>query len=183
MAIPWPQSWQRQFRKLSLFPSIQTAPLPSIHPSSPGVRILILIFTANAHNSFRMLHSLFNIHSQQWAWWSSLSLSQWLISLLAWMVLLFERVEASCKTIRINADGDGWSSMDITIYTAMRKWRITPKTQLKLMMMMSTRSPCQIIVYINSNKITLSHIPKLYATHQGLDTKQNATKPSCYECI
>ena len=37
----------------------------SIHPSSPGVRILILIFTANAHNSFRMLHSSFNIHSQQ----------------------------------------------------------------------------------------------------------------------
>ena len=33
----------------------------------------------------------------------------WFISaiLLAWIVLLFERVEASCKTIRINADGDG----------------------------------------------------------------------------
>ena len=37
-------------------------------------------------------------------------------------MLLFERVEeASCKTIRINADDDGWSSMDITIYTVMRK--------------------------------------------------------------
>ena len=28
-------------------------------------------------------------------------------------MLLFERVEASCKTIRINADDDGWSSMDM----------------------------------------------------------------------
>ena len=30
-----------------------------------------------------------------------------LISLLAGIVVLFERVEASCKTIRINADDDG----------------------------------------------------------------------------
>ena len=56
------------------------------------------------------------------------------------------------------------------------------QTQLKLMVM-ATRSPCQIIVYINSNKITLSHILRYTSggtTHQ--DTKQYATEP-CDECI